>query len=49
MSEHVEGSRAPLMNKKGLIIARLKVHKNENFFGFDFEFCSISLLVISKY
>ncbi len=27
----------------------LKVHKNENFFGFDFEFCSISLLVMSKY
>ena len=27
----------------------LKVHKNENFFGFDFEFCTISLLVTSKY
>jgi hypothetical protein len=27
----------------------LKVHKNENFFGFDFEFCIISLLVMSKY
>ncbi len=27
---------------------RLKVHKNENFFGFDFEFCTISLLVMSK-
>ncbi len=26
----------------------LKVHKNENFFGFDFEFCTISLLVMSK-
>jgi hypothetical protein len=26
-----------------------KVHKNENFFGFDFEFCTISLLVMSKY
>ncbi len=23
----------------------LKVHKNENFFGSDFEFCTISLLV----
>ncbi len=23
----------------------LKVHKNENFFEFDFEFCTISLLV----
>ncbi len=27
----------------------LNVHKNENFFGFDFEFCTISLLVMSKY
>ncbi len=27
----------------------LKVHKIENFFGFDFEFCTISLLVMSKY
>ncbi len=27
---------------------RLKVHKNENFFGFDFEFCPISLLVMHK-
>ncbi len=26
----------------------LKVHKNENFFGFDFEFCTISLLVMHK-
>jgi hypothetical protein len=26
----------------------LKVHKNENFFGFDFEFCTISLLVMQK-
>jgi hypothetical protein len=26
----------------------LKVHKNENFFGSDFEFCPISLLVIHK-
>jgi hypothetical protein len=24
----------------------LKVHKNENFFGFDFEFCAISLIVM---
>jgi hypothetical protein len=23
-----------------------KVHKNENFFGSDFEFCTISLLVV---
>jgi hypothetical protein len=27
----------------------LKVHKIENFFGLDFEFCTISLLVMSKY
>jgi hypothetical protein len=26
----------------------LKVHKNENFFGFDFEFCTISVLVMRK-
>ncbi len=26
----------------------LKVHKNEDFFGFDFEFCTISLLVMHK-
>ncbi len=27
----------------------LKVHKNDNFFGSDFEFCTISLLVMLKY
>jgi hypothetical protein len=26
----------------------LKVHKNDNFFGFDFEFCTISVLVRHK-
>ncbi len=26
----------------------LKVHKNENFFGFDLEFCTISMLVMDK-
>ncbi len=26
----------------------LKVHKNENFFGFDFEFCTISMLFMHK-
>jgi hypothetical protein len=26
----------------------LKVHKIENFFGFDFEFCTISVLVMHK-
>ncbi len=29
-------------------IPTLKVHKNENFFGFDLEFCIISLLVMHK-
>ena len=29
--------------------ADLKVHKNENFFGFDFEICTVSLLVMLKY
>ncbi len=27
----------------------LKVHKNENIFGSDFEFCTISLFVMHKY
>ena len=27
----------------------LKVYKIENFFGFDLEICTISLLVMSKY
>jgi hypothetical protein len=31
-----------------LVLAWLKVHKNENFFGFDFEFCTISLLGMHK-
>ncbi len=31
------------------IAACLKVHKNENFFDFDFGICVISLLVMSKY
>ncbi len=26
-----------------------KVHKNENFFGSDFEFCTISWLIMQKY
>jgi hypothetical protein len=29
-------------------LSALKVHKNKNFFGFDFEFCTISLLVLHK-
>ncbi len=32
---------------KGIYHA-LKVHKIENFFGFDFEICTISSLVMSK-
>ena len=32
-----------------LLKGGLKVHKIEIFFGFDFEFCIISLLVTSKY
>ncbi len=27
----------------------LKLHKNENFFCFDFEFCTVSLPVMLKY
>ncbi len=30
-------------------VENLKVHKIEIFFGFDFEICMISLLVMSKY
>jgi hypothetical protein len=30
-------------------LVSLKVHKIEIFFGFDFEICNISLLVMSKY
>ena len=44
------------MNKKGLTLlstcntkSKLKVHKIENFFGFDFEFYTVSLLVMLKY
>ncbi len=31
------------------LLLSLKVHKIEIFFGFDFEICIISLLVMSKY
>ncbi len=27
----------------------LKIHKNDNIFGFDFKFCTVSLLVMLKY
>jgi hypothetical protein len=30
-------------------VEALKVHKIENFFGSDFELCTISLLVMFKY
>jgi hypothetical protein len=30
-------------------IPPLKVHKNENYFDFDFEFCIVSLLGLLKY
>ncbi len=33
----------------GYYAGHLKVHKIEIFFGFDFEICIISLLVMSKY
>ncbi len=32
--------------KAGNQVSLLKVHKIENFFGSDFEFCTISLLVL---
>jgi hypothetical protein len=32
-----------------LLLGFLKVHKIEIFYGFDFEICIISLLVMSKY
>ncbi len=38
-----------LVYSKQLTTRRLKVHKIEIFFGFDFEICIISLLVMSKY
>jgi hypothetical protein len=36
-------------NLHGLVRGLLKVHKNENFFGSDFELCILSLLVMLKY
>ncbi len=35
--------------KKVTKLPDLTVHKNENFFGFDFEIRTVSLLVILKY
>jgi hypothetical protein len=34
-----------LQSLSAVCVRDLKVHKNENFFGFYFEFCTISLLV----
>ncbi len=47
----LDGVHAILAFQTDEIIAKLslKVHKNENFFGSDFEFCVISLLVMLKY
>ncbi len=37
-------------NKENItILTLLKVHKNENFFGFDFEICTFSQIVRHKY
>jgi hypothetical protein len=30
------------------VACSLKVHKNDNIFGFDFELCTISMLVMHK-
>jgi hypothetical protein len=42
----VQGIRKVILN---VILYYLKVHKIENFFGSDFEFCVVSLLVMLKY
>jgi hypothetical protein len=38
-----------IITKLLLFLFLLKVHKIENFFGFDFEFYTVSLLVMLKY
>jgi hypothetical protein len=48
MSDKVEVEQFELKHTKTIKYAALKVHKNENFFGFEFEFCPISLLVMHK-
>ncbi len=42
---------AELDEWRGVVTSKdsLKVHKNKNFFGFDFEFYTVSLLVMFKY
>ncbi len=39
----------PYKKRRNCFFPILKVHKIEIFFGFDFEICIISLLVMSKY
>ncbi len=36
----------PIKQDQGLLFINLKVQKNENYFGSDFEFCTISLSVM---
>jgi hypothetical protein len=48
VSKHSTLLRCYLSSKSFLLLNYLKVHKNENFFSFDFEFCTISLLVMHK-
>ncbi len=38
-----------LFRTLGITFRSLKAPKNEIFFGFDFEFCTVSLLVLHKY
>jgi hypothetical protein len=42
------GSTAAGRQSRGFYAPQLKVHKNENFFGFDFEFCTFPMLVMHK-
>ncbi len=42
-------SQTPIPNPKQKANTYLKVHKIENFFGSEFEFYTISLLVMLKY
>ncbi len=39
----------PIRKIMRLNVLTLKVHKIEIFFGFDFDICNISVLVMSKY
>jgi hypothetical protein len=44
----LSNSKCTLSTDGAAYYENLKAHKNENFFGFDFEFCTISLLVMYK-